>query len=382
MHTHLARILNLMALVAALALAAGPAFAAPQSEIEHLKQRIEALEAEAEKAAADSSDQRDSLSLAGLAQKVSFSGLVEVEAGYIDVESDDPAVDGDESDLVLATVELGIDVDFIKHVSGHVLLLWEEDDTEPMDVDEAFIRLDGAEVLPLYLQAGKMYVPFGNFDSHFISDPLTLELGETRESAAIVGYANDLFDLSFGVFNGDIDEEGDDDHIDSFVASAVYTMPEGVVEGLELTGGVSWISNIADSDVLGDEIADGELNDKVGGIAAFVSATLNEKWSLIAEYVGALDAFEAGELNFSGGEKMEPKTWNVELGYAVTDALEVALRYEGGDDLGDLLPDSQYGIVASYALFKNTSLALEYLHGEFENDDEQDLVTAQLAFEF
>jgi hypothetical protein len=320
--------------------------------------------------------------------RISLSGLIEVEAGYEDYDYDDPAVDDeDSSDLVLATVELGIDVDFIKHVSGHVLLLWEEDDTEPLDVDEAFIRLDGEDVLPLYLQAGKMYVPFGNFETHFISDPNTLELGETRESAAVVGYANDLFDLSFGLFNGDIDEEGKDDHIDSFVASAVFTLPEEAVPGLALTAGLSWISNIADSDMLTDTIEDAAedagvdavIDDKVDGMAAFLIATLNERWTLIAEYVGALDEFESDDI---GVEGLEPKTWNFELGCAVTDDLTVAAKYEGGDDLGDLLPDEQYGIVGSYGLFKYTTLSLEYLHGEFENDDERDLVTAQLAFEF
>ncbi len=377
MFSYPTRTLNLMALVAALTLVAGAAFAAPQSEIEKLKQRIEALEAE--KAVSDNADEKASLSLAGLAKKVSLSGLIEVEAGYVNTDPDAGSSE-DESDLALATVELGIDADFTKHVSGHVLLLWEEepDSSEQLVVDEGYIRLDGEDILPLYLQAGKMYVPFGNFDSFFISDPLTLELGETRESAAVVGYANDMFDLSFGVFNGDIDETGKDDHIDSFVASAVYTMPEGTVEGLELTGGVSWISNIADSDGLEGEFS-ADINDKVGGMGAFVTATLNERLTLIAEYVGALDEFEAGEL---AAEELEPKTWNVELGYAVNDALEVALRYEGGDDLGDLLPESQYGIAASYGLFENTSLAVEYLHGEFDNDDEQDVLTAQLALEF
>jgi hypothetical protein len=311
--------------------------------------------------------------------RISIAGLIEVEAGYEDIDSDDPDADGDSSDLTLATVELGIDVDFIKHVSGRVLLLWEEDDTEPLDVDEAFIRLDGEDVLPLYLQAGKMYVPFGNFETHFISDPNTLELGETRESAAVIGYATDLFDLSFGVFNGDIDEEGKDDHIDSFVAGAVFTLPEEAVPDLALTAGLSWISNIADSDMLTDEIAGDEIQDKVDGLAAFLIATLNERWTLIAEYVGALDEFDDADPGLGG---LEPKTWNFELGCAVTDDLTVAAKYEGGDDLGDLLPDEQYGIVASYGLFRYTTLSLEYLHGEFENDDERDLVTAQLAFEF
>jgi hypothetical protein len=320
--------------------------------------------------------------LHGWLDRVSLSGLVEVEAGYVDVDSDDPEADGNESDLTLATVELGIDVDFVKHVSGHVLLLWEEDETEPLDVDEATIRLDGEEVIPLYLEAGKLYLPFGIFESHFISDPLTLELGETRETAAVIGYDNGPFNLSFGVFNGDIDEEDDDDHIDSFVASAVYALPEDSVAGLELTAGVSWISNLADSDVLTDEIDGDSISDKVDGLGAFVIATWRDRLTLIAEYLGALDAFEAGELAFDGGEKLEPKTWNIELGYAVSEKLNIAAKYEGGDDLGDLLPDRQYGAVASYELFKYTTFSLEYLHGEFENDDEQDMVTAQLAFEF
>ena len=46
------------------------------------------------------------------------------------------------------------------------------------------------------------------------------------------------------------------------------------------------------------------------------------------------------------------------------------------------LPEEQYGAVITYSLFENTAIALEYLHGEFENDDERDLLTTQLAVEF
>jgi hypothetical protein len=366
----------LLTLILGLALPA-LSFAVETSEELGLPERVKKLE-----------EAMDMADMSRWFERISLSGLIEVEAGYENIDYDDPAAnDEDSSDLTLSTVELGIDIDFIKHVSGQVLLLWEEDETEPLDVDEAFIRLDGEDVLPLYLQAGKIYVPFGNFETHFISDPNTLELGETRESAAVVGYTNDLFNLSFGVFNGDIDEDGKDDHIDSFVASGVFTLPEESVPGLALASGLSWISNIADSDLLTDTIEDAAeeaavgafIDNKVDGLSAFLIATLNERWTLIAEYVGALDEFDDADPGLGG---LEPKTWNFELGCAVTEALTVAAKYEGGDDLGDLLPDEQYGIVASYGLFKYTTLSLEYLHGEFENDDERDLATAQLAFEF
>lgn len=36
----------------------------------------------------------------------------------------------------------------------------------------------------------------------------------------------------------------------------------------------------------------------------------------------------------------------------------------------------------SYGIFENSSLAVEYLCGEFENDDKEQTVTAQFAIEF
>jgi hypothetical protein len=320
--------------------------------------------------------------LAKWADKITLSGFIEAEAFYEDYDYDDPAEDDeDSSDITLATVELGVDVDIIKHVKGHVLFLWEEDDTEPVDVDEGFITLDGEDVVPLYLNVGKLYVPFGNFESHFISDPLTLELGETRESALTVGYVNDWMDVSVSAFNGDVDEIGEDNHIESFVASASFSVPEELSSNFGISGGVSYISNIADSDGLEGETP-GEIKDYVGGFNAFVSLSYMDKFFFEFEYLGALDEFEAGELSFDNGKEFQPETWNFELAYAATDRLELAIKYEGGDDLGDFLPEDQYGAAVTYGLFENTSLSLEYLHGEFENDDERDLVTTQLAVEF
>jgi len=36
------------------------------------------------------------------------------------------------------------------------------------------------------LTAGQLYVPFGAFETGLISDPLTLEIGETRESTVLL----------------------------------------------------------------------------------------------------------------------------------------------------------------------------------------------------
>ncbi|OPX37116.1 MAG: hypothetical protein B1H12_05560 [Desulfobacteraceae bacterium 4484_190.2] len=323
--------------------------------------------------------------LAKWAERITFSGLIEVEAGYEDMDFDDPAEDDEKSsDISLATVELGVDVDIVKHVKGHVLFLYEEG--EDIVVDEGIISIDGEDVVPLYLNAGKLYVPFGYYESHFISDPLTLELGETRESAIVAGFANDMFDLSLGVFNGDINKtDKDNDHIDNFVASAVFTLPEDTVSGLGLTVGGSWISDIADSnglqDVL-DEAGTDEIEDYVPAWSAFLSVSFLDKFFFEAEYIAATDKFENDDLALAPGERFEPKAWNLELAYAVIENLEFAIKYEGSSDALNFVPEKQYGAAVTYGLFENTSLALEYLHGTFENDDERDLITAQLAIEF
>jgi hypothetical protein len=61
----------------------------------------------------------------------------------------------------------------------------------------------------------------------------------------------------------------------------------------------------------------------------------------------------------------------------------LAARYGGSDNGGEFLPETEYGAVINWGFFRNTNLAIEYLHGEFENDvQETDKITAQLAVEF
>lgn len=83
-------------------------------------------------------------------------------------------------------------------------------------MDEGVVAVQLSESLSL--EIGKMYTPFSVYNSHFISDPQTLELGETNESAVLLKYANDFLELSVGAFNGSFDEVGKDNRIDDFTA--------------------------------------------------------------------------------------------------------------------------------------------------------------------
>ncbi|MBU2521312.1 MAG: LbtU family siderophore porin [Proteobacteria bacterium] len=371
-------------------------------ETEQLLKLLEKKNIITDKEAADMKQEMESSSQAGdkeacetkltnllgkWADKIHPSACIEVEAFYEDKNFHDPSVrDTDTSDLKLATVAFGFDVDIAKHVKGSLFFLYEEDDTE-FDVDEGIIRIDGADVVPLYVDLGKMYVPFGKFESHFISDPLTLELGETNESAAVGGFRNDWIELSVGAFNGDVDEtgKGSSIHIDNYLASAIFTLPETTVPDFNLTAGISGISNIADSNNLqtvGTGVSAATIKNHIGGFNAFIIASLLDRYFFNAEYLGAIDDFEAGELSFDGGKSYRPEAWAIELACGITDSLKFGVCYEGSNDCGDFLPEKQFGGVVSYDLFKNTSVALEYLYGKYENKDTRHLMTTQLAIEF
>ena len=157
-----------------------------------------------------------------------------------------------------------------------------------------------------------------------------------------------------------------------------------------LSFGGSYISNIADSDALAGELAVADtVLDKVAACGAFVNVSFMEMVLLKAEYIGALDNFQAGEFTaIDGGNAIEPSAWNLELAYAPIEDLEVAVRYAqtddifgGIDDAGAFL-ESQYGLTVAYGRFDSTAVAIEYLKNDYENDDAATVVTAQLAIEF
>ncbi len=320
--------------------------------------------------------------------KVEITGLLEAEAGYSRFKPAAEGADDEESsDIVLSTMELGIDVAMNDYVSGHILFLWEEDATEPVDLDEGFITISAGDKFPVYLSAGKFYLPFGFYESYFISDPLTLELGETRESAVLLGYADAWLDVSAGLFNGNVDESEGDDHIDNYFGSASLVLPAGILPGISASIGGSYISNIADSDLLSEENdlnADGTpdgLDDSVAGISAYLSLCFMERLFLTAEYTGAMTHFKEGELAFGAGE-VKPRAWNTELACVFEGGNGFGLKYEGASDTGDLLPETRYSAIGFCQPFEGAFLGLEYLREEYENGDKGNGVTVQLAYEF
>jgi len=327
------------------------------------------------------------------ADNIELSGILAVEASSEKFESGTPGVATEKSSsIVLSTAELDIDAYISDHVDGHLTILYEEDEQDQVVIDEGILAIDGEDKWPFYAHIGKMYVPFGWYESHFVTDPLTLDLGETNQTAIVAGYINDLLDLSVGAFNGDIDKTGNNDHANNFVASALFTMPEDTIPDLDMIIGASYITNLADSDGLtgtdeeGDQYVADTVKNYVGGFSIFVNTSFKDKVTFYAEYLGATESFQAGELLFDGGNAYRPRAWNLELAYAFLPALEFAIRYAGSDDGGsaevNFMAEEQYGAAVLYNLPLDTYLTIEYLHSEYKSNDETSGVTVNMAVEF
>lgn len=341
---------------------AQPDYEAMRSQIENLRERIGSLEKEKSKP-------DEPFILTALNKSITLGGMLELEAFW------DKAEGGEEtSDLQLATVELSGDVDINENIAGHLTMLWEDDGTDHVEIDQAVIFL--RHPVPFWshyvtFSGGKMYLPFGKYDSTFISDPLALELGESNNTAAIFGLQGNLLKINIGAFNGDVDTH-DDDQIDSWVASLELTPTEG------LAFGISYLSDLAESDI-GLVQNEDIYRSSVAAGGAYLTWQMWEV-NLMAEYITALEDFSTDMVN--AGEDLtgeRPSAWNMELAWEPTGRWQVGIKAEGADDFQNDL--KRYGAVVSRGLFRNTVLGLEYMYGE-DDENESHTVMAQLALIF
>ncbi len=230
----------------------------------------------------------------GTAFGIEFGAAIEVEASYVNPENGDS-----ESDIAAATVELGATLNITEQLSGEIIFLYE--DGEDVDVDVAQFTYSFANT-PLSVSMGQLYVPFGAYETGLISDPLTLEIGETRETVLSLGLETSGFNGAFYIFNGDVDDGSDS--VDNFGFNVGY---ENDVFNL----GFSYINDLGDSDAIQESLSESGVSEYTDGITLNGGLNLGPI-SLIAEYTSSLDNFGA-EL-----EGAEPSATNFEVDFTTT----------------------------------------------------------------
>ncbi len=328
-----------------------------------------------------------------LEERFSLEGVVEGEWSIVD------PYDGSKRDdsFSIATFELTAGAQLTDQLRAEMVLLFEQDETEPIDVDQFFLAWGdedamaagfsggGAHLVP-FASAGRMYVPFGRFDTNMVSDPLTLELGETREGALQLGAAYGHLVGSAYLFDGTVEDGGDKHAFENFGAQLDWVM-EGDERSLNV--GASYISNIAESDNLEGTVP-GEIKDKVAGIGLHASYSQGP-WNIIGEYVGALDRFGADELAYRDGGA-QPMAWNIEAGYGFElweREASFSVGHQRSDEAVALgLPESVTLATLSVAMVEHVAVNFEfavaddYSKSEGGSGDSGSAFTMQLAAEF
>ena len=380
----------------ALMLAAGTAQAASSSNtqpsgepkrLERLEQRLDRLEG-----TLDDQQTKDDAAPTWY-RNIEIAGLIEVEASYLS-----PYEGGSESDIVLATAELGIRSQVNDWVEAGISFLYEQDETD-LEVDTAYLTFANADVSPLFLTAGQVYVPFGVYETNLVSDPLTLEIGEARETALQLGFEHSGFSGSVYVFNGDNNVKGKD-RIESWGANLGFAQDS---DDWAWSVGAGYINDLGDSDSLHETINDirvgaAELDpslsidptERTAGWTLNAAASFGP-FSLIGEYLSAADDFDPISLEFKG-EGARPSAWNIEAGYSFSllgRESVAAVAYQGTREALALeLPKERWLLGWSIEIFDRTSLGLEWARDRDYNTRDGgtgksgDTFTAQLAVEF
>ena len=252
--------------------------------------------------------------------------------------------------------------------------------------------------MPLFFKAGKMYTPFGKFETKMVSDPLTLEIGETRETAAEIGFKYAGLYASAYAFNGEVNLADEDDKTDNFGANMGFAY-ESEVFSIDL--GCGYINNIYESNSLADKMSavmeeaeaagqSAALKDYVPGIAAYLLLKAGGFY-VYGEYLSFLDDPETEYTDSATGNIVNTvktkamKAWNAEAGYTFDLAgieTNLGAAYQGIKNADEEFPESRYMGVVCLGIMKSTTFAVEYAYDEYENDDKGHTVTGKVEIEF
>lgn len=173
-------------------------------------------------------------------EKIRFSGSLAGEGRWRKTGDDASPGATLTTDLYLRMFEIGVEADFADWASATVLLNSEGigDSLHGGDgtvmVDEAHLDISVPH-LPFYFVLGKRTQPFGLFETHFVTDPLTQDAYETQTVGLSAGLKAPLAtDLSLTFYKGRVQA----DHLS---ASGLYDAAAAPVPAVTVARVDSWI---------------------------------------------------------------------------------------------------------------------------------------------
>lgn len=300
-------------------------------------------------------------------KNIEVSGLVEIEAQQVSSDGSD-----DVSDLYVATAELAVAAQIHDWAAAEVVLLYEDegDHSGELDVDVATVTIADPDA-NWFLTTGQYTLPFGDFSSNMVSDPVTLDMAEMADAAVQAGYSLNGFTGSVYAFKGDQETE-----INNFGFNLGF---ESALNNGMFNIGVGWINDIAESDIV---IDDGTtMSNKAAAWTLFAQVDF-DNFTMLGEYVAAVDSLDA----YSTKDKTS--AYNVEAAYHFNGfkmPVTIALGYQGTDDAGAYaggLDRKKWIATLSSEVMDGTHLSFEYMKAEDYDNHDTDTLTSQLAITF
>lgn len=330
----------------------------------------------------------------GWTDRINLSGLLEGEYRWRKRSDISNRNSGSASDLYLRRFELGLEAQLTDWMKAGAVLNseWIGDEVnsgdEKITVDEATITLQ-KEDFPLYLVLGKRTQPFGVFENHLVTDPMTQDAYETKRVGVSLGVTGPLgLDVSATLYKG---EEQIDHLVDSGLLEVARTgAPMDDVTSYILSASVSpledhlmfFLSYLS-------EPGRGKRNSTVNvGLSAAVPGL--EGLRLEGEYMKALEretfeglgeTFKEGVFSVTAAYLFNHSEGHEDIGGATLfervthlfeEPMELAFRYERFDD------DDLAEKTASWSARNRYSLGVRY---PIYKDEERGL-TAFIATEY
>jgi len=284
-----------------------------------------------------------------LNERVTLTGSLEFEKENLTLHFDDGTRSVENEDPA-QTLQLGFEVGISDNVGIELVFEGESSDRIRGEVDEGFIH---AEFENLTLQLGRQDLPFGEYYSYFVADPL-LQFGETKADALVADYGfAEFLAISPFVFESNVSKELDNDSVDWGAVLSFTNKDESIRIG------AGYISDLAESDeqLLFD--FGNRFQQRVSAVSAHVLMGF-EQIEVTAEWIEANKKFREFDLEFD-----KPSSYNLELAYFPTERVVIATRLERSRELEDT-QEERYGIALTWFVSKYVSISLDYLTGRFK----------------
>ncbi|MEG3638207.1 LbtU family siderophore porin [Magnetococcus sp. PR-3] len=271
----------------------------------------------------------------------------------------------DGSNVKVRLVELDIDTKINEWVTTSTALTYEHDGSTAFNVDTATVTVGNMDKFPVTLTMGKMTLPFGSYASSAIADPLTKELGEIGDTAAVVNFEMRGFTADFYLFNGDSQKNGDTNAIDQFGGNVgyshtgkTYTASMGLhfVNSVENSGGISTAISAIDS------MTDMADYSSAWGVNASVTW---RNLTFLGEYVQLLDPIASSTTDTDwNNTNLRPSAWHGEISYSMPildKQTNFAISYSGSDASKAVgLVSRRLALHANVDVIDNTTVQMEW----------------------